>query len=75
MTIFLQIFKDLSFCFQHTVSVPKILQVAGTDIGDHTGVRSCNFCQTGHLAEIADSHFQNCDLILVTKTENGERKA
>ena len=74
MTVFLQIFKNLSFCFQYTVSVPKILQVTGTDIGDHTGVWSCNFCQTGHFAEIADSHFQNCDLILVTKTENSERK-
>ena len=75
VTIFFQVFENLGFCFQDTVSVAQIFQMAGTDVCDHASIRSCNLCQTGHLTEIADSHFQNCDLILITKAENGQRKS
>ena len=43
--------------------------MTGTDVCDHTGIRFCNLCQPGHLAKITDSHFQNCDLIFITKAE------
>ena len=75
MTIFFQVFENLGFCFQDTVSVAQIFQMAGTDVCDHASIRSCNLRQAGHLTEIADSHFQNCDLILITKTENSEGKS
>ena len=75
VTIFFQVFENLGFCFQDTVSVAQIFQMAGTDVCDHAGIRSCNLCQTGHLTEITDSHFQNCNLILITKTENSEGKS
>ena len=75
VTIFFQVFENLGFCFQDTVSVAQIFQMAGTDVCDHASIRSCNLRQAGHLTEIADSHFQNCDLILITKTENSEGKS
>ena len=74
MSIFFQIFKNFGFRFQHTVSVTQVLQMAGANIRDHTGIGSCNLRKSGHLTKIADSHFQNCDLILVTKAEYGEWK-
>ena len=73
--IFLHIFKDLCFCFQDTVSVSKIFQMAGSDVCDHAGVRFRDLCKTGHLAEITDSHFQDRNLILATETEYSQRKS
>ena len=73
--VFLHIFKDLCFCLQDTVSVPKIFQVAGSDVCDHAGVRFRDFCKAGHLTEITDSHFQNCNLVLITEAEYSQRKS
>ena len=67
-------FKNLCLCFQNTISVSQILQMAGTDIRDHAGVRSCNLRKSGHLTEITDPHFQNCNFISITQTENCERQ-
>ena len=66
--------KDLCFCLQNSVSVSKIFQMAGSDICNDTGFRLCNFCKSGHFAKITDSHFQNCDLILISQSEYSKRK-
>ena len=73
--IFLHILKNLCFCLQDAVSVPKVFQMTGSDVCDHAGVRFCDLCKTGHLTEITDSHFQNCDLIFITKAEYCQRKS
>ena len=66
--------KYLCLSFQYTITISQIFQMTGTNVGDHTGIWLCNRRQTMHLTKIADSHFQNCDLILVTKAEYGEWK-
>ena len=66
--------KDLCFCLQNSVSVTKVLQMTGSDICNDTGFRLCNFCKSGHFAKITDSHFQNCDLILISQSEYSKRK-
>ena len=67
--------KNLCFGFQHTVTVTQIFQMAGSDVGDHTGIRLCDRSQTVHLSKITDSHLQNCDLILFTETKYRQRKS
>ena len=67
--------KDLCFGFEHTIAVSEIFEMAGSDICDHTGIRSGDLCQSGHLAKITDSHFQNCDLIFISQAENSQRKS
>ena len=73
--IFFHILKNLCLGFQNAVSVSKVLQMTGSDVRDHTGIRFRDFCQTGHFPEITDSHFQNCDLIFITKAEHSQRKS
>ena len=75
MSIRLHRLEYLCLCFQDSVSVSQILQMTGSDVCDHAGVRFCNLCQPGHLAKITDSHFQNCNLIFITKSEYCKRKS
>ena len=49
--------------------------MTGSDVCDHAGVRSCDLCKSGHLAEITDSHFQDCNFIFITQSENCKRKS
>ena len=68
-------FKDLCFCFENAIAVSKIFKMAGSDVCDHTRIWSGDLCQSGHLSKITDSHFQNRDLILISQTENSQRKS
>ena len=72
MAVFLQKFEYFCLSTQYTISVSQILQMAGTDIGDYTGIRSGNPCQPGHLSKITDSHFQHCQFILFPQAEHSQ---
>ena len=75
MTIRLQVIEDLCLGFQDAVSGFQKLQMAQADIGDHTGIRPRDFSQAVHFSEVADSHFQDRDLMLRAQAENGQRNS
>ena len=46
-----------------------------SDVCHHTHIRSGNPAESVHFSEIADPHFQNGNLMLLSDGKHGKRKA
>ena len=46
-----------------------------SDIGDHADVGARDLRQSGHLAEMADPHLQDGDLMFLPDIEDGKRES
>ena len=66
--------KHLCLRVQHTLARTEILQVALTDVRDHTDIRIRDLPEPVHLPEIGNSHLQNRDLMLTLDPEDRQRK-